>query len=248
MANDENPFAPGVDNIGMSTEPADSVYEPVDLEVGEILGRCWQIFKDNPAIVLGAFFIPVAFSMVFSGIDIGLQAAMESQSDETTQAALLVADIGTQVVSGLVSLFLQLGVIRIFLNLTRGHDAEMMMMFGEGGTYLSGLGTSILMGLAIMVGFLLLIIPGFIAAVGLQFALYVVVDKGTNPVDALQESWRLTDGHKLMIFLINLVIVLFLMAIACVTLGLGILVAAPVVALAQAVMYHSLTHLKQDMV
>ena len=81
-------------------------------------------------------------------------------------------------------------------------------------------------------------------AVGLQFGLYVLVDQGAGPVEALKESWRLTDGYKITVFLVNTLFSVGVVAFSCVTLGLMPAIAAPVLALTQAVMYHSLVHIQ----
>ena len=78
----------------------------------------------------------------------------------------------------------------------------------------------------------------------LTFFIYAMVDQDLPAIDSLKESWRLTDGYKLTIFLTNFAIGLIGMAIACVTCGFGYLAFIPVLSLAQAVMYHSLTHLQ----
>ena len=55
--------------------------------------------------------------------------------------------------------------------------------------------------LAIGVGFVLLIVPGIIAACGLSMTFYIMVDDPQiSGVDALKKSWDMTMGHKMQIF------------------------------------------------
>ena len=68
---------------------------------------------------------------------------------------------------------------------------------------------------AIAVGFLFMLIPGYVIAIAWSFATVLFVDKDMNALDALRESNRLTYGNKWRIFG-----ALFLMG-----LGLGIAVA-----------------------
>jgi uncharacterized membrane protein len=50
------------------------------------------------------------------------------------------------------------------------------------------------------IGFLLLIVPGIIFACRLAFVPYLVMDKGLDPVAAIEKSWFMTRGHGWRIF------------------------------------------------
>jgi len=70
------------------------------------------------------------------------------------------------------------------------------------------------------VGFLLLIVPGIIFACRLTFVPYLVMDKGLDPVGAIEKSWFMTRGHGWEIFGMYLLsIVLFLVGLGLVLVG-----------------------------
>jgi uncharacterized membrane protein len=50
------------------------------------------------------------------------------------------------------------------------------------------------------VGFLLFFVPGIIFACRLSFVSYLVMDKGLDPVAAIEKSWNMTRGHGWRIF------------------------------------------------
>jgi uncharacterized membrane protein len=50
------------------------------------------------------------------------------------------------------------------------------------------------------IGFLLFIVPGIIFACRLAFVPYLVMDKGLDPVAAIEKSWFMTRGHGWRIF------------------------------------------------
>ena len=82
----------------------------------------------------------------------------------------------------------------------------------------------ILLGLALGIGFLLLIVPGLYLWGRLALVSPAIADSGIrNPIAALQESWQLTRGNgwRLFLFLFLVTIVIFIVAMI---LG-GILVA-----------------------
>lgn len=65
-------------------------------------------------------------------------------------------------------------------------------------------GTFALYALVLLVGFLLLVVPGFIAMAGLfPLAVVVVAERQTGP-DALRRAWDITKGHKGTTFLLIL--------------------------------------------
>ncbi len=106
--------------------------------------------------------------------------------------------------------------------------------------YREALVAVILQMLIVGAGFILLIIPGFIAMVGLAFTTLVIADKGLTAVDALKESWRITKGNRLQIFVLFLVIVLMNL-LGALALVVGLLVSIPVSILALAGAYRALT-------
>ena len=100
--------------------------------------------------------------------------------------------------------------------------------------------TTMLVGLLTMLASMLFCIPGIIVGIGLQFALYFVVDRELGPVEAMTESWRMTDGFKAQLFLIGLGVGVAGLVVTCMTFGIGYLLAVPVLSLVTAVTYHSL--------
>lgn len=238
-----DPFAAGVEGV----RPDDAVPDtatPVDMDVGPILGRCVDLLKAHPGLVIFTIIVSAAPGMALAGVGTALQLYVEiADVSEEIALAAGVTRLGLNVVNFLIVTWLQLGAARIFLNLARGGTASLTMIVGQGRHYFSALIAVVLLSLAFMVGLILFVVPAIIIGTGLQFYLYAMVDKNLGPIEALAESWRLTRGHKLTIFLINLVFALGGTMFCCATLGLGYLLVVPLLSLASAVMYHTLTHL-----
>ncbi len=68
------------------------------------------------------------------------------------------------------------------------------------------------------IGFLLVIVPGIIFACRLAFVPYLVMDKGLDPVGAIEKSWFMTRGHGWRIFF------MYLLSIVMVFCGLILLI------------------------
>lgn len=101
------------------------------------------------------------------------------------------------------------------------------------------LGATILQMIIIVVGLVLLIVPGLIAIVALFFTQLAVVDKALNPVAALKESYRLTKGHWLRIWLFMLCLAI-LNIVGLALLLVGLLVTIPVSLLAIVFVYRKM--------
>jgi hypothetical protein len=245
MSND-NPFTPPVGAELPGGANTGDRLDPAPLEAGAVLARCWELLQRSPGVVLGSVFIPVVPQMTGSiGVAVLDAILQESPGDEELYV-LVPLRIGIQVVTGLVGLWLTLGQCRIYTRLARGLDAELLMLFGEGGRMPSAFVVSFLMTLGIMAGLCLLLVPGLVLAIGWSFALYALIDRDLGPIDAISESWRLTDGHKGEVFLVSFLLSIAALLGTCLTLGLGFVLLMPLLTLAQGVMYHSLMHAQRE--
>ncbi len=89
------------------------------------------------------------------------------------------------------------GVARAFLRAVRGSRpelADLLIVFRR--NYVGGVLAGLLLGLAIVIGFALLVIPGLVLAVRLAFVPFLVADEGLGAIAALRASWRLTSGYS----------------------------------------------------
>jgi len=102
------------------------------------------------------------------------------------------------------------------------------------------LGGKILYGLIVMVGLVLLIVPGCIWAYMFLYVGFLTIDKGLSPVAALQESRAMTHGYKLDLFLFSLAIAL-LNIVGMICLLVGLLVTIPVTLMASVYVYRKLS-------
>ena len=78
-----------------------------------------------------------------------------------------------------------------------------------------------------VVGFVLLIIPGIIVALGFGLTFFVMADRpDLSFTDCIQESWRLMDGYKLKYLGLNIrFIPWYFLGVLC--LGVGVLLVIP---------------------
>ncbi len=101
----------------------------------------------------------------------------------------------------------------LFLNAIRGEKVEIVDLFdGFRTKYLNIVLANLITVALVIMGFILLIIPGIIILCRLVFVSYLVMDKGLEPIRAIEESWKMTRGQGWTIF--GLAIISFLIFIA----------------------------------
>lgn len=100
--------------------------------------------------------------------------------------------------------------------------------------------TSVLAGAAIIAGFVLLIVPGIIIGIMLGFSLYIVIEKQSEPLDALRQSAALTKGNRWNLFLLGLALV-GINILGLLALLVGLFVSLPVSTLAVVHAYRTLS-------
>ncbi|HJO34532.1 MAG TPA: DUF975 family protein [Anaerolineales bacterium] len=119
------------------------------------------------------------------------------------------------------------------LRLIRGDDSVSFRdLFSGFSKFDKLLLTFLLYSLAVVGGFILLIVPGFILLIALWPAFLLVMEDDLGPVDAIKSAWALTRGYKMKLFVLGLVAFAVIIA-GLLALGIGLLVAGPVVELAR---------------
>jgi hypothetical protein len=132
----------------------------------------------------------------------------------------------------IVSLIIQLGIVRLALDVTAGREPEVSTLFKTDrlAPYIIA---SILYGLAVMVGLLALCIGAVIVAFFLYFYPFFILDRNEEPVASLQSSFNLVKDH---------IGELALLAIACIVItAISCGVLSPVAWIAAAYAYKNLT-------
>ncbi len=75
-----------------------------------------------------------------------------------------------------------------------------MLVSGFRQRYLNIVLANLLTIALVMLGVIALLVPGIIIACRLAFVGYLVMDKKLDPINAVEESWRMTRGHGWTIF------------------------------------------------
>lgn len=132
------------------------------------------------------------------------------------------------------------GVSFAFLKAARGDKIEVSDVFEAFKNYWNAVLASLLVAAIVGIGFVFLIVPGIIFACKLAFTPYLVVDRKMEVIEAIKESWRMTNGHALEVFLIGLLAIPIVIA-GLIVVGVGVIISAMWICLALASLYHAVS-------
>lgn len=138
----------------------------------------------------------------------------------------------------LLSQPLQFGIAYANLRASRGEKLEIKDMFAFFQNYWNVVLAAFLYNLIVVVGMIFLFIPGVILACKLAFIPYLVMDKKVSAIDAIKESWSLTDGYAWKIFLMVLLVFPIIFG-GFLCLLIGVIISFIWINLAFASMYHA---------
>ena len=134
----------------------------------------------------------------------------------------------------------ELGISFAFLKAARDERAEVKDIFAAFSNYWNAVLASLLVGALVIIGLFILIVPGIFIACKLAFTPYLVVDRKMEVTEAIRESWRMTNGHALTVFVIGLLAIPLSIA-GLLVMGVGIIISVMWVSLALASLYHAVT-------
>ena len=127
----------------------------------------------------------------------------------------------------LVCLPLGWGFTIYFLNLIRNSDIKYERLFDGYKDFVRVFLAMFLCVLALVIGCLILIVPGIIAALMFSQVEYILKDdKEISAMDALMKSMKMMEGHKMELFWLILSFIGWFL-LSCLTLGIGFLFLAP---------------------
>lgn len=155
------------------------------------------------------------------------------------------------VLFGLAYVFLFLPIIKygeqyLFLRAMRDDEAEIKTLFeGFKNQYLNIILANLIVTALVIIGFVMLIIPGIIIACRLAFVSYLVMDKNMEAMKAVEKSWQMTKGYGWTIFGMA-IISIFLAIGGLIVFFVGIIISIMWIHAAFATFYQSVLNANDD--
>ncbi len=226
--------------------------------VGSAYGQGWS--------KLWKYFLEL-FLIFIIGWVIGAPASMGGWSGGVTQAVGIVGFLGLAYTI-LISGPLDYGISFVFLKAARDERMEIKDMFAAFSNYWNAVLANLLVaaivviGLALLtvpagiifvrelaftpytgvviIGMTLLLAPGIFFGCKLAFTPYLVVDQKMEVIEALRESWRMTNGHAWSVFFIGLLAIPVMIA-GLIVFGVGVIVSIMWINMAVASLYQAVS-------
>lgn len=207
-------------------------YSGTRLEVSEQSGKELLNFNNLKSDVLGATIGTEDFSnSMFGGLVGPLIIVL----------LLTILSLPLFMLVGLVSVIFKMGYINLTLDAARDKQVYYRTLLNQVSLKkaIRFVTAQALVYLIVIIGLILLIIPGIIFALKYLFVPFVIVDEDVKIGESLKRSSQLTKGNRTK--LLGLIIVFGLISLLGVfALGYGIIVSVIVISLAQAYVYNSL--------
>lgn len=202
-------------------------------DIGATLSEAWQ----KTAGVKLTFFLA---ALVYMGVTLGasfLLGLVFGVTGGDSQSS--VSAIVQQVI--LTALTLPLGMGLFMLGLKRSVDQSLAVpeLFNYYGKTVQLVLTMILMYIMLIIGFLLLILPGIYLAIAYYFALPLVVEKNLGPWQALETSRKAITKRWFGMFGFVLLLTLIII-ISAIPLGIGLIWTLPLALISMGILYRNM--------
>lgn len=117
----------------------------------------------------------------------------------------LIPVVGSLAASIIVTPAFALSVVRIYLNVVKGNAPELNDAFTGFDDFWAAFKVTFLVGLFTFLWSLLFVIPGIIKSISYSMSMYVLAEnKGKPALECIAESKKMTEGHKMELFVLAL--------------------------------------------
>lgn len=232
----------------------------------DAISFAWKLIKEDGFAIVGALFFAQLLALVPMMIFVGMQMThtlslvQAHQTPDPLDPFVLEMQGASIVITWLTFGFINPGVYRFALAAARGEPRSFGDVFSGGRWFGASLTFMVLAGLLSLPSTLvpialhltggppllqlpltlLLLLPVLFLTLGWSMALPLIVDRGLGGIAAMKESWRITSGRRVDIF-VTFVLVFCVVFAGCCACGLGAPIAMAMAPLAFAFIYLRLT-------
>jgi hypothetical protein len=220
---------------------------PAGYSVGNAFSYAFAKFRQNwgPLVLITLLVVVLGGLAQFLGNSITNAIAGPSiNADGTIEGGLfglaMILSFLFGAISFVVQLIVQSGIIKASLMLTRGQRIDFGSAF-SGIDFVQVIVAALVIGVMTFIGFVLCILPGIVVIFFTAYALYFVIDRGQDAITAIKSSFTFVKNNVGQLLLLWLATIAAYIVGACLC-GVGLLVAIPVVVIAQAYTFRTLTN------
>jgi len=198
----------------------------ITFSISELIQDAWSKFKEKPG-----FWILITIISIVVGYfgDYGLSVDPESFEASFTSIHGFAISI--------VSLYLSASITLIYIKYMRGESVSFNDLLGvDLNKFIHYVLAVLVSGVLMVIGFILLILPGFYIMARLMFVQYLVLDRNLSFSEAIKKSFNISEG-RVLDFISFMFAMAFLVILGFLSLVFGVLIAIPISSLATAKLY-----------
>jgi len=175
--------------------------------------------------IFGKSFLPLLIAVIIVGLLTGPSYSIKFDADDFGFPMFFFVPFA---ILGLAYVFLFVPVLKygrnyLFLQAMRDEEADLKTLFeGFKTKYLNIILANLIVYALVLLGLMIIIIPGIIVGCRLAFVSYLVMDKNMEPMKAVEKSWNMTRGHGWKIFGLAIVSI-FVFMVGVVVFFVGVL-------------------------
>ncbi len=215
-------------------EPA---YRERQFTVGQALSKAWDLTSGVKGPILGGLLITYGFSAVLIGV-------LDMLISNTGASEVGLLNMAGQIINSAMSILFTAGLMFMGVKRATGRVVAWKDVFS--GFDMAGkiLVAGFLQGALIIIGFMLLILPGVYLMIGYLLCFPLIIDKKMSPWEAMETSRKAI--HKVWWKIFGLyIIILLIVGISALPLGIGLIWTGPMSVILCGVVYNYLFYTKK---
>lgn len=194
--------------------------------ISEVCSTSWQRTKAQIWVLAG-----LLIGMCIISFTLGVFAMPMQQS--------MVGGIVINLITIIISAIFALGYLKNLFQALDGEEPQFSAYGQQARKIITYLIANLFLGIIMMIGLCLFIIPGIYLALRLQFYVAFIVEDDAGIIDSLKRSWEITRGQGMSLFMLMLAII-GICLLGFILLGIGIFVALPLVYMMYAYVFRKL--------
>lgn len=205
--------------------------ETLTINPFKLFAEAWDIFRAKWAKILSV--LVVAYLVQIVGNE-----SVKLVTNSAGQSSLMALVFSLLMMA--MQIFISAGLIFTILKVVRKQEFAWSDIFSQAGKFWQYLKTSVVLGLMIGGGLILLVIPGIYLSLKYWAVMWLIIDKdGLTFKEALSLSAKMTENIKWQLLLVYFVLAAINIA-GALLLGVGLLISLPVTYLSGALLYTQL--------
>lgn len=204
----------------------------------DAISQAWTVLQPQLATYAGVTLIVLLAAAVFQGLQVAFTPQGSPGGPGAPGQSFSMAPLVIGLIGNLVNSFLSAGFFRMAINHLRTGSPDVGDVFSVADVFIHIIIASILMTIAMFLGFCLCIIPGLLLAGLFLFVNPLIVDRRMGAIDAIGTSFNTLKPHMWMALVFTIVVglVASVGALACL---IGLVVTVPLAVLSIAITYRN---------